>query len=185
MGVVVFFVLTLGCFSVQAQEPLFEPGEWDEQSEVWLARAMVSEADWWRPDHVAIAWVLYHRWKQRQQRQPEWTFVEQVRAYCAGLRGKARSRRSRWVRSLEGEDQPEDWRNSDGLWRHYVSAWMRTRELARAWARGELPNRCRSRATHWGGPMDPPGEGTVAVDCGRTRNIFYRKRREVARATPQ
>ncbi len=142
--------------------------EWSKTEIVELARCFVSEADWSMADHAAIAWVLWRRWKTRKKWIEDWTFLDQVRAYCRGL--SRHSQRANWVRELQEDgSEPEHWRKSDGPWERYRHRWMRTTAFAQAWAHGKVRSPCD--AFHWGGPMDP-SEGR-AIDCGLTFNIFY------------
>jgi hypothetical protein len=133
---------------------------------------MVSEADWSTRDHIAIAWVLKRRWESRVEKDPEWTFLDQVKRYCAGMRGKVRASRHVWVRALNPEGiEPEGW-PSNAKWGNYKPAWEKVLRLSNAWIKGNVKDPCPS-ASHWGGAMDPPGKSWKAVNCGPTQNIFY------------
>jgi hypothetical protein len=160
-----------GNVAAQIKGPLPEE-QWNAETELWLARAMVSEADWSSADHAAIAWTLKRQWEARRERFPDITFVEQIRAYCAGLRGAPRSSRMKWVLSLEGDLEPEAW-PKHVAWPAYAPHWNRVRAFARAWFRGEVRDPCKKPALHWGGPGDMPPPDVVPVDCGLTSNIFY------------
>jgi hypothetical protein len=160
--------------TTRAETPLLPEDQWTDEAVVWLARAMVSEADWSPIDHAAIAWTLKRQWESRYEKDPRWTFVDQVRAYCAGLRGEEiRTKRSEWVRTLTLDGaEPEGWPD-DVLWSNYAPLWRRTIDFARAWGAGRVRDPCEGRAWHWGGTMDTPGRNMRPVDCGMTLNIFY------------
>lgn len=169
---IVFFTVLLFSSSLKAQS--FVPEEqWTSETKLWLARAMVSEADWSKPDHAAIAWTLFRRWEQHHARDDAWTLLAQIKAYCAGFR--ATHSRSRWVLALEGEDKPIGWKDEEASWEVYRPAWLRVRAFVEAWGEGRVRDPCRGQASHWGGTMDRPSKGSIPVDCGQTLNIFYRR----------
>jgi hypothetical protein len=151
------------------------PPEWDAETQLWLARAMVSEADWSTVDHAAIAWTLKRQWRARVEHQPAWSFIDQIRRYCAGLRHQTpRTNRHRWVRELGFHgDAPASWPKSSS-WDAYRSRWLRVLRFAGDWGAGRVGDPCRGKAIHWGGGMDIPMDKTVRpVNCGFTHNIFY------------
>jgi hypothetical protein len=156
--------------------------QWNDETALWLARAMVSEADWSSIDHAAIAWTLKRQWEARAREGSNWTFLDQIRNYCAGLHGEVRSDRMKWVRSLEGDAQPSSW-PGDVSWRVFAPAWAKVRSLAQAWVRGQVGDPCRGRAHHWGSPEDMRNPSRFAwktVDCGPTMNIFWQSRSRLA-----
>ena len=163
--------------TVGAQPPV-PRHEWSPQTHLWLARAMVAEAGWKAErDHVAIAYVLVRRWRRMTQRLSRFRFVDVIRNYCAGLGDYRRSMtpRQRWVRDLWADAvEPEGWPRSRASWKNHAPLWRATLERSARWGRGELSDPCRGKAWHWGGVIDSPRGRMVAVDCGRTRNTFYR-----------
>jgi hypothetical protein len=155
-----------------AQAEVLPAEQWNDEVALWLARAMVSEADWHTPDHVAIAWVLKRRWEAASKDKYP-TFLDMVKQYCAGMRGKTRTSRHVWTRALTDDGtEPEGW-PANVSWSSYRPHWGRVLRLARAWGRGEVQDPCKGKAWQWGGPMDRPGVGWRTVNCGMTANIFY------------
>lgn len=148
--------------------------EWDETTQLTLARAMVGEADWHEPDHVAIAFVLARRWRiqvsrasadarfDQEQHEPL-SFQRYISLYSAPLRSI--SPRTKWIRSLP-------WGPLDGP---YSQRWDRVQKVVTWWGEGRLKDPCPS-AVHWGGAMDRPSKRWHPVSCGLTRNIFYTRR---------
>ena len=134
--------------------------EWDEDTMLTLGRAMVGEADWHEPDHVAIAYVLARRWRVHQKNRAPLSFRSYIRLYSASLRST--SERSLWIQSLP-------WGPMPGL---YEKRWDRVRHLVKAWGNGRIKDPCPN-AVHWGGAMDRPSRRWQPVTCGLTRNIFY------------
>jgi len=138
----------------------------DEATKLTLARALVGEADWHTPDHIAIAWVLSRRWRSIENKKPgSVTFADYIAKYAAPL--KTKSERTIWVQSLPWGDLPATAKNAQ-----YQRHWTRVRALVEAWSQGRVADPCPS-AWHYGGAMDRAGEGQRPVSCGFTRNIFY------------
>lgn len=142
----------------------------DERTKLTLAQALVGEADWHAPDHVAISWVLAKRWQWIEEKSPgKMTFEEYVRAYASPL--KVKNARTEWIQALPWETLPPE-----GKLGPFVKHWDRVRELVEHWADGNIPDPC-PQAVHWGGEMDRPGKAMKPVNCGKTLNIFYSQRR--------
>lgn len=159
-----------------AQASPLPASEWTPQVQLWLARAMVSEAGWDAElDYVAIAYVLLRRWHQMNQRWPALRFVDVVRGYCSGLGDYPRrlTARQRWIRGLSSDgEKPLHWpRNAS--WKLTYPFWKTALDVSEKWGRGELRDPCRGRAWHWGGTIDTPRGRMIAVNCGPTRNTFY------------
>jgi hypothetical protein len=158
--------------ALAARNPPVPSDEWDESTQLTLARAMVGEADWHEPDHVAIAFVLARRWRIQvsrasadvdEARQEPLTFQRYISLYSAPLRST--SPRTKWIRTLP-------WGPVDGP---YSERWDRVQRLVTAWGEGRIKDPCPS-AVHWGGAMDRPSKRWHPVSCGLTRNIFYSRR---------
>ncbi len=135
----------------------------DEESKLTLARAMVGEADWHEPDHIAIAFVLARRWHAHQQNREPLSFGRYIQLYSASLRSKGE--RSKWVQALPWGPLPGP----------FEQRWNRVMKLVQAWGEGRVKDPCPS-ARHWGGAMDRPSRSLHPVSCGLTRNIFYAPR---------
>ena len=162
-------VLLMAAPAFAYRRPL--PGEeWNEQTQLTLARAMVGEADWHEPDHVAIAYVLARRWRIHQLNREPLSFQRYIELYSASLRSD--SERSGWIRSLPWGPLPGQ----------YEQRWSRVQKLVRAWGEGLIKDPC-PQAMHWGGTMDRPARSWHPVSCGLTRNIFYTYRDRMVRAS--
>jgi hypothetical protein len=146
-----------------AYRPPLPNTEWDDESRLTLARAMVGEADWHEPDHVAIAFVLARRWRIHQQNREPISFARYIELYSKSL--SSESERSSWIRSLPWGPMPGP----------YEQRWNRVQKLVRAFAEGMVKDPC-PLAMHWGGTMDRPAMSWHPVSCGLTRNIFYTHR---------
>jgi hypothetical protein len=149
-----------------AWRPPLPEEAWNEDAQIALARAMVGEADWNEPDHVAIAFVLARRWRKATSNRVEPLPFEQfVARYSASLRNG--TARGSWIRGLQWGPMPGP----------FEQRWDRVRKLVDAWGRGRVKDPCPN-AMHWGGAMDRPSRRYHAVSCGLTRNIFYAPRDE-------
>jgi hypothetical protein len=159
---------------------------WDREAKLTLAQALVGEADWHRPDHEAIAHVLVKRWRAfRRNRPSSIPFTDFVKLYSAPL--KTKEARARRIQALPwgtfagpGDVSGERWvswaissKRAPGGWGG--ARWDRVRKLVTDWGRGRVKDPC-PRAIHWGGTMDRPTATMSPVNCGPTRNIFYRVR---------
>jgi hypothetical protein len=174
--------LLLWSSSAQARAPLPD-SQWNSQTHVWLARAMVAEAGWLAErDHVAIAYVLARRWRNMSERWPTTRFIDVVRRYCAGLGDYHSSftRRQLWIRALSPDiAEPEGW-PAQVSWRRHSMLWRDALVRSAEWAGGILRDPCRGRAEHWGGTIDSPRGRMVPVDCGETENTFYRLKADLS-----
>lgn len=126
-------------------------------AEIWLARALVSEAGWQiRGDHYAIPHVL----RRRQRIRGDRSIIRTIRAYCVGLkRGAKPTYRRRWVLRLPRLPS-----------RRYRGSWRRVRAIARRFGAGNLVDPCPD-AIHWAAPS--VRKSWPRVDCGDTVNVFY------------
>jgi len=142
---------------------------------LWLARAMIAEADFVSTtDHAALAHVLI----RKAERIPGLSIARIARVYCSGLGpNDARTPRLKWVIELnEAGMQPKHW-PKDATWEYYRPLWLAAMDRAQNAIAGTLPDPCRGRAAHWGSPTDTPPRGLRRIDCGDTANIFYAIRR--------
>ncbi len=158
-------ILAVLSFILAAQAHARPPSELreqlDEATKLTLARAMVGEADWHEPDHVAIAFVLAKRWPLYRVRHPEASFQDYIALYSSAVKRDVGAR-AKWLHSLP-------WGPIEGP---HSKRWDRVRALVERFSEGKLRDPCPG-AMHWGGAMDRPGAGMKPVSCGFTRNIFY------------
>lgn len=149
---------------------------WTQEAKLVLARAWVGEADWNAADHIAIGWVLAKRWKMynRTREEPKRVrFTRFVGMYCSPLKGH--SVRQRRIQALPWGDPVL---RRVGPYRHQrnVKRWQIVRERVEQWGKGAFSDPCPN-ALHWGGTMDKPYRNWKPVQCGPTRNTFYRIQR--------
>lgn len=147
---------------------------WNESLQVWIARAMVSEAGWEENrDHIAIAYVLYRRWIQAKKKYPKISMIAVITRYCAGFGNIIYSNRQLWVKNLNADaSRPRGW-PKDLSWRDYRPRWLKVLETTKNWREGLHPDPCRGLSRYWGGPMDRPSRRMIRMDCGDTKNYFY------------
>jgi hypothetical protein len=178
-------VLLLATSTASAQDRPIPESQWTRDTHIWLARAMVAEAGWKAErDHIAIAYVLARRWRRLAENWPALRFIDVIRNYCAGLGNYTRSltSRQRWLRGLSwNDDKPEGWPRA-ASWKRHLPLWREALARSARWSQGELADPCRGRAWHWGGTIDTPQGRMVAVNCGETRNTYYRVLRVAPRA---
>lgn len=160
--VCILSILLMAAPALAYRRPIPE-SEWDEKTQLTLARAMVGEADWHEPDHIAIAFVLARRWQAHSQNRAPIPFHRYIELYSASLRSN--SPRSKWVQQLPWGPLPGP----------FEARWNRVRQLVKAWGEGLVKDPC-PRAQHWGGAMDRPSRSLHPISCGMTRNIFYTHR---------
>lgn len=158
-------VLMLVTGSAFARRVPLPPQQWDEDTQVTLARAMVGEADWHRPDHIAIAYVLARRWRLHSRNRKAISFRDFIHLYSSPL--KQKTKRAEWVQQLPWGPMPGP----------YERRWDRVRRTVRHWGEGRVKDPCPN-AMHWGGTMDRPSGHWRPVNCGQTRNIFYEIQRD-------
>lgn len=158
--------------------------EWDDEAKLWLARSVIGEAGWRRPDeHTAIAYVYATRASQTTR----YTFTEMVRRYSAAIR--APGKRSRpWLLELSFDcARPKSWpvdpvTKQGPLWGGLHSeAWRETLQWADEWQAGHHENPCPG-ANHFGGYQDvhrAQMAGWKRLRCKtRMYNRFYNSKRK-------
>jgi len=182
-------VIVLAASTADAQRRPIPEGQWNRETHIWLARAMVAEAGWKAErDHIAIAYVLARRWRRLTERWPALRFIDVIRNYCAGLGDYTRelTNRQRWLRGLSwSRDEPEGWPRAVS-WSRHLPLWRDALKRSARWSKGRLKDPCRGRAWHWGGTIDTPVGRMVQVNCGETRNTYYsvlNEKREAFRAS--
>jgi hypothetical protein len=150
---------------------------------VWLAKAMVAEADFKQEkDHAALGYVLLRKHKIVKRHNPDATLTDMIRAYCSGFKRQyrgfyRRSPRLEWIYNLDAEgNEPNKWPRKLP-WEKYRPMWLTVLQRAQSVIDGDIKDPCRGRASYWGGPMDNPSSRLRRVDCGKTANYFYSVRR--------
>jgi hypothetical protein len=188
-------LLLLTSSVVQAQPPL-PPDQWTPAAQLWLARAVVAEANWTAErDHTLIAWALRHRWRMTQRGDETFEervtgkmqFLDMVRGYCAGLHAQdAATERQLWVRSLPavGDDtEPQGW-PGDVSWETHLPRWRKVQKRIRLWGAGDVRDVSKGQVRHWGSPSPELSDlhrarikvragRWIRLNVGHTRNLFY------------
>jgi hypothetical protein len=176
MRIILLAAIALWCSVAYARPPI-DPDVFEDGKER-MAQALMGEADGTAEDHKAIVWVLAKRWKLRQHRRalhakryPDSTrfgepFPEFIKLYSAPLR--VDSERARAVQALRWGQDP-----SRGFYGRHARRWDRIQRLVEKFGAGKLRDPCPS-ALHWGGTTDTARPGWIIVQCGATRNTFYK-----------
>jgi hypothetical protein len=151
---------------------------WNENTKVWIARALVAEAGWHDTvDHIAIAYVLFRRWQIARRTFPNYSLISVIKRYCTGFGRTAASKRQRWIKNLSADGRrPKGW-PGDIRWLDYRDRWLSVIETVDSWRNGYHPDPCRGLSRYWGGPMDKPSRRMIRMDCGPTKNFFYTVKR--------
>jgi hypothetical protein len=144
---------------------------WDDEAKLTLAQALVGEADWRHPDHLAIAWVLAKRFRVYRRTHPGVSFAQFIRFYSSPLKPFVKTSRARAIRALT-------WGQAGGKWGG--KRWLKVQRTVERWGRGVENDPCPS-ALHWGGDMDKAPKPTALykrgwriTSCtGGTANTFY------------
>lgn len=154
-----------------------------ERASLLLARVCVSEAGWscWaRHDGYAIHEATLRRMGENDSVRAA------LRRYSPRATGveSTNDERLRWVSQLnERGDRPRDWPGPPHAgWERYRGQWLSVLERAREVVTWTLDDRdewsvCDESPSDWAAPEHPPSPGLTWVDCGRTRNRFYRSQR--------
>jgi hypothetical protein len=181
MRTLIFLILFFS--STALAKPPLPPEQWTPRAHVWLARAVVAEADWLaKKDHTLIAWALTYRWRAIVRRWPTMRFVDVVRNYCAGLGDLKRSPTPRqlWLRALPLQVEREHWPKRLP-WRH-AERWKKVLHHIHTWSKGRVRDPSKGRVRHWGGNLEIDNERAqkaisegrwVELDLGDTANTFY------------
>lgn len=152
--------------------------EWTEEAKLWLARSLIGEVGWDRPEEQAsVAWVYANRAKKLES----YTFLKMVRRYSAAVR-KSGQRRQPWVFELQLNNQkPKYWPGYVKWKGQHDKSWQATLDLINRWQAGKVPNYCPS-ANHFGSYHDSFRAEALRwtrVECivpdggKRFRNRFY------------
>lgn len=151
-----------------------------------LARVCVSEAGWscWaRHDGYAIHEATLTRMVRRRIENVPRSLRWALTTYSPRATGveQTRDERLRWVSQLnERGDTPRDWPPPPHVaWASYRGQWLSVLDRAREVVTWTLDDRdewsvCDESPSDWAAPEHPPSAGLRLVNCGRTRNRFYR-----------
>lgn len=141
-----------------------------------LARVAASEAGLLATEDeiAAIGAVL-------RARCDECSITTVARQYSTRVFDLTRRDSRAWVAFLRADGrEPAHWPRA-ASWSAYRERWLRIYEAAGRVVRGELEHRCTSPVHHWGAPQAGSIDmrralraGWVRVDCGATRNAFWR-----------
>lgn len=137
-----------------------------------LARVAVSEAGLLATDDevAAIGAVLRSRCERCR-------IATVARQYSSRVFDLERRDSRAWVAFLDPSGRrPAHWPEV-ASWSRFRARWLAVYETAGRVVRGDLEHRCTETPRHWGGPMDAARAarmGLVRIDCGDTRNDFYR-----------
>ena len=148
---------------------------------VLLARVVVSESGWdgWATgDGYAI-----HEAQLAQARADGVSWRSAAVAMSPRATGRRpTSGRLAWVAGLDERGrEPAAWPPlPHSPWPQYRSRWLAVLERAREVVTWPMSvhdewGMCDERPWTWAAPHHPPSPGLVAVDCGGTRNRYYRR----------
>ena len=147
--------------------------QWTPEVRLWLARSVLGEVGWCRPDeYTAVAWVYVTRTRQTKR----YSLLRMIRTYSAAVKNR-RNRRNPWLYEL-GSDviRPATWPVGPRWKGLHDEAWRETLEWADEWYAGKRPNTCPG-ANHYGGWVDrhrAEAKRWSRVKCHvKTRNRFY------------
>lgn len=136
-------------------------GLWTPKAQVLLKRCLIAEADGYPADRAPIAYVL-----QRRATMRGWPLARMIRAYCQY--SKAWRPRARAVLRLP--------KIGDVKYRRWKRVWQELDSWTSDFIAGRIPDPC-PLAIHWSGETDPkPAPSLAVVNCGPTKNTFYRRR---------
>lgn len=141
-----------------------------------LARVCVAEAGWETStgDCAAIVHLLVRRAERR-----ELSTRRMAALYSSRHFDRERTDARRWIVGLDARaERPAGW-PARLPWPRYREDWLAALEHVRAALRGDVADPCRGEADHWGAPYGGDLErataaGWVRLDCGETRNAFWR-----------
>lgn len=179
-------VLLLHSATARAESPV-PAAEWTAETRLWLARSVLGEVGWSRPqEYAAVAWV----YATRSNAAKDWSLHKMIRRYSAAVRSPGLTRQP-WLAQLTNSPaRPKSWPEGPRWENRYDKGWMYVLKVVDLWYAGKMPNPCPG-ANHFGGGMDAyraTRQGWYEVKCkSPMRNRFYDSRRtvRVARASPR
>jgi hypothetical protein len=147
--------------------------EWTPEARLWLARSVLGEVGWRRPEeYSAVAWV----YATRARTSRRYSFLKMVRTYSAAVKGRGNSRNP-WLYELRPNmTRPPSWPEGPRWEGLHAVAWAEVLVWANEWAAGKRPNPCPG-ANHFGGSVDhyrAVAKRWTRVKCtSKMRNRFY------------
>jgi hypothetical protein len=169
--VTTFALITLGGECDARAEVPVPADQWTDETRLWLARSLVGEVGWRRPEEqAAVAWVYATRARSSSK-----GFGWLLRRYSAAIRAPGLKRQP-WIGEIRDHRRPPSWPRGP-LWKGlHDQAWLDVLELVDGFEAGLVPNPC-PEANHYGGPMDAwrADAARWARVCRdkRFRNHFY------------
>lgn len=147
--------------------------EWTPEARLWLARSVLGEVGWRRPEeYSAVAWV----YATRARNSKRYTFIQMVRTYSAAVKNRT-NHRNPWLYELgPSMMRPPSWPEGPRWEGLHAVAWSEVLVWANEWAAGKRPNPCPG-ANHFGGIVDhyrAVAKRWTRVKCtSKMRNRFY------------
>lgn len=162
-----------------AHKPIPDHQATDENL-LWLSRALVSEVGFkGERGHAIISWILARKWRNRYKQNTDWTFKKQIKSYCTEFKAQAiNPERKRWVSHLpaDGVTKPKGWPKQH-RWSNFKKYWIRIQNFVKDWSEGLIPDPCGGKATDWAARFYKPNlDYFKKVNCGNTKNVYYRYR---------
>lgn len=170
---IIVTLLSLDVLCSRAYAGVVPDDEWSDEAKLWLARSVLGEAGWKRPDeYSAIAYV----YATRAEQTGRYDFLGMVKQYSAAVRAPGK-RRNPWLFELGfDKTRPPSWPMGPQWPGLHDEAWFQTLEWADAWQAGEHENPCPG-ANHFGSYQDSHRASNarwMRIRCKvSTRNRFY------------
>jgi hypothetical protein len=139
-------MICLLCMAIDANA---QDDDTDEHTALWLARSCIGEAGWSSHQTGECAAIM-HVYKKRSAIRGTSILATAAR-YSAAIK-PGNHQRNKWVRHLDGLERPKHWpKGAD--WNKYKNSWMTTRDHAREFVAGNIPDPLPS-AMHYGSRID-------------------------------
>jgi len=174
-GVITFALITLGCECDARAEVPVPADQWSDENRLWLARSLIGEVGWRRPEEqAAVAWVYATRARSSSK-----GFGWMLRRYSAAIRAPGLKRQP-WIGEIMDHRRPLSWPRGPRWTGLHDRAWLDVVELVDGFEAGLVPNPC-PEANHYGGPIDDhrarKARWVRVCRDKRFRNRFFDSRR--------